>query len=296
MSRLLLLILVCAAADAGAAAIASGRNWRVTIGSLQCDAGATLAIGTKIEYLGPTAPAETPANELADGEGKTIRPKSLVWKGGSKDLARWLPAGRMANVQTLAAADVELKYDARDAKGGLNLAFGDIPAFALTRKASGKPVCESLLKPDELRAPRTMLVKPNMQAPRVRVYRESYPCRTPQGAVRVREANQPPHLPLQMLLFGRGYLPAARQVDLPAGKTPAQSYVYAGTDDFAMLEDAARRAIAADFGSYRADLLMVGDAGVKKYYAFNWGHQKSLAGNELYSVGIYQVQACPRAL
>ena len=97
--------------DAGAAAVASGRNWRLTINKLQCEAGATLVIDTRIEYLGPTVPAETPANELADGEGRQIRPKSLVWKAGSKDLARWLTAGKMANVTTLVSTDVQLKPD-----------------------------------------------------------------------------------------------------------------------------------------------------------------------------------------
>jgi hypothetical protein len=293
MVRALALVLLASAAiDAGAAAVASGRNWRLTIDKLQCEAGATLVIDTRVEYLGPTMPAETPVNELADGEGRQIRPKSLVWKAGSKDLARWLPAGKMANVTTLVSTDVQLKYEVREAKGEVKLLFGDIGAFALTRKEAGKSACESLVATAALQTPRLLTLKEKGETPRVRVYRESYPCRTPRGDVRVMEANQPPQLPLQMLLFGRGYLPSTRQVDLPGGKVPAQAYAYAGKEDFAQVEDAARRAIATDFPAYRSSLLRVGDAGAKKHYAFNWGIQKSAGGNDLYPIGLYEVQAC----
>jgi hypothetical protein len=66
---------------------------------------------------------------------------------------------------------------------------------------------------------------------------------------------------------------------------PAQPYAFAGADDLAAVDDAARRALAADFPDYP-----IGD----KYFAFNWGVQKAQSGNEAYSVGIYELRPCPK--
>ena len=106
--------------------------------------------------------------------------------------------------------------------------------------------------------------------------------------MRTIEADHPPSVPRQLLLFGRGYLPNARQVDLPMGKAPAQSYFYAGVNELDAVENAARRLIATDFPDYRAGLAAT------KNYAFNWGVQKAPSGNDLYSIGIYEIRACSR--
>jgi hypothetical protein len=98
-------------------------------------------------------------------------------------------------------------------------------------------------------------------------------------------AEFPPYLPRQLLVFGRGYLPNVREIELPMGRSPAQSYAYAGLDDLKAIEDAARRALGADFPEYRSP----------KYFAFNWGVQRSQSGNELYSVGVYELRPCPGA-
>ena len=96
-----------------------------------------------------------------------------------------------------------------------------------------------------------------------RVYRAGYPCG---AARRTTEADHPPYLPKQLLLLGRGFLP------------------YVGEDNLAAVEPAARQAMLADFPPYA----------MGKYFAFNWGSQKGASGNELYSIGIYEVRACPR--
>jgi len=288
----LLALGLCAEVHAGAAAVASGRHWRISVDSLQCDpAGSVLAIGVQVRYLGPKGPVEAPVSELIDGEGRQIAPKSLVWKDGVKQLARWLPAGGLANVQTERIGDVQLKFDVRDAAGGLSFAFGDIKAFPLTRKTT-KGACASLLKPDQLQAPRVAPRAAGAESPKLRIFRESYPCVTPQGARRTLEVIQPPYLPRQLLVFGRGHLPSARQVALPMGKAPAQPYFYAGADELNPVEDAARRAIAGDFPEYRAALVESNSTAAKKFFAFNWGAQKSPIGNELYSVGIYELRPC----
>jgi hypothetical protein len=289
---------MCAALHAGAAAVASGRHWRISVDSMQCEPigsvpGSMLTIGMRVNYLGPKGPVEAPVSELVDGEGKQIRPKSLVWKDGAKQLARWLPAGGLANVQTELIGDVQLKFDVRDAVGGLSFAFGDIKAFPLTRKTT-TGICASLLKPDQLQAPRMPPRPAGAEAPKLRIYRESYPCATPQGTRRTLEVMQPPYLPRQLLVFGRGHLPNARQVELPMGKAPAQSYFYSGADELDPVENAARRAIAGDFPEYRAGLVETNSTAAKKFFAFNWGVQKSAIGNELYSVGIYEVRPCGR--
>ena len=69
------------------------------------------------------------------------------------------------------------------------------------------------------------------------------------------------------------------------GRAPAQSYAYAGADDLKTIEDAARRALAADFPQYRAP----------QHFAFNWGVQRSQSGNELFAIGVYELAACPAA-
>lgn len=269
------------ACGADAATVASGRNWRLAIDSLECEPGASLVtLGMRIDYLGPKGPVEAPLSQLVDGNGKPHPPRTLVWQRGSKPLAAWLSAGGLSNLQSESVAEVELKFDVREARGDLRLEFGDIRAFALTRKRSAG--CEGLLRPEQLRAPRAAHregAKPGM-----RVYRSSYACTQASGMPRTLEASYPPYLPRQLLLFGRGYLPNARQIELPMGKAPAQPYFYSGLDELNAVEDAARRAISADFPQYRGGA----------HFAFNWGVQKAASGNEMYSVGIYAMGPCAR--
>src|SRR5688572_14526211 len=269
------------ACGADAAAIATGRNWRLAIDSIECEpAPALLTIGMRIDYLGPKGPVEAPLSQLVDANGKPHLPRSLVWQRGSKPLAAWLSAGGLSNLQSESVAEVQLKFDVRDAQRDLRLEFGDIRAFALTRKR--RTGCDGLLRPEQLRAPRAA-TREGAKAG-MRIYRNSYLCTQASGGPRTLEASFPPHLPRQLLLFGRGYLPNARQIELPMGKTPAQPYFYSGLDELSAVEDAARRAISADFPQY------AGGA----HFAFNWGVQKAASGNEMYSVGIYAVGACPR--
>ena len=278
------------AADCAAAAVASGRHWRISVEKVQCeDAGSQLVIGTRVHYLGRKGPVEAPVSDLVDGEGKQIRPKSMIWKDGSKQLAHWLSSGGLTNVQSEYIGEVQLKFDVRGATGELNFAFGDVKAFPLTRKGASatKGVCETLLKVGEIQAPRAS-PSGRAEALKLRVYRESYPCLSPQGALRVIETDHPPYRPGQLLLFGRGYLPNARQVVLPMGKAPAQPYFYAGVDELDAVETAARRLIATDFPGHRAGLAAT------KQFAFNWGVQKAPSGNDLYSIGLYDVRPCPK--
>jgi hypothetical protein len=285
------------AAASDAAATASGRHWRIAIGSIECeDAGAVLALGTRIAYVGPKGLVEAPVSRLVDAKGKPYLPKSLVWRGGSKALAQWLPAGGLRNVQSEHTADVELKFDAQGATAPLQLEFGDIKAFYLTRKsASGAGgVCESLLAPGQLAAPRaprpSRAGSPKLRA---RVYRAAYPCSEQPGTLRTTEADHPPYLPRQLLLLGRGYLPAAREVELPMGRATAQSYAYVGVDELKAVEDAARRAITSDFLQYRSSLVPDPPGARRaKYFAFNWGAQRDRSGNEVYSIGIYELRPC----
>lgn len=283
-------VLICHSADSDAAAVASGRNWHISLERIQCEeAGSLLVIGTRVHYLGPKGPVEAPVSELVDGEGRQIRPKGMVWKDGNKQLAQWLPSGGLANVQSEYIGEVRLHFDVRGATGELKFVFGDIKAFPLTRKgaSAAKGVCESLLKPDQVEAPRVSRAA-RSESLKLRVYREAYPCVAQQGALRVIETDHPPYAPRQLLLFGRGYLPNARQVELPMGKAPAQSYFYVGVDELDAVENAARRLIATDFPEYRAGLATT------KNYAFNWGVQKAPSGNDLYSIGIYDLRPCSR--
>jgi len=282
------------AAASDAAAAASGRHWRIAIESVECEsAGAALALGARIAYTGPRGPVEAPVSRLVDAKGEPYLPKSLVWRSGSKALAQWLPAGGLRNVQSDHAAEVELKFDVQGATGGLTLEFGDIKAFSLTQK-NPTDLCASLLKPGQLAAPRaprpSRAGSPELRA---RVYRAAYPCAPQPGTLRTIEADHPPHLPRQLLLLGRGYLPAAREVELPMGKATAQPYAYVGVDKLDAVEDAARRAITSDFPRYRASLVAHPPSARRaKYFAFNWGAQRDRSGNEVYSIGIYELRPC----
>jgi hypothetical protein len=291
---------LCQAADCGASAVASGRHWRVAVNSIECEAAASLiTIGARIHYLGSTGPVEAPVSRLIDGKGKPYLPRSLVWKSGSKQLAALLVAGGLKTMQSEDHSEIQLKFEVRDAAGGLQLELGDIKAFALTRKRTSAAVCESLLKPDQVEVTRRSRPARVEDAKlRIRVYRSAYPC-VPQSraeaGLRTTEAEYPPYLPRQLLLFGRGYLPSTRQVELPMGSSAAQSYSYAGPDNLDAIENAARRAVAADFPEYRSGLVAPtadGSPAGKKFFAFNWGPQKAQSGNEAHSIGIYDLRSC----
>ena len=275
------------------AATASGRHWQIAVESIACEsAQPLLVVGARIRYLGPRGPVEAPVNRLVDSRDKAYLPKSLVWHGGSRELAQWLPGGGIANVQAALEAEVQLKYDVTGAAGELRLEFGDVAAFALTRK--GGAACSGALKPAQLRPPSVLRTRAAGVGPRVRVYRAAYPCRTAKGALRTTEAQYPPYLPRQMLVFGRGYLPSARRIELPMGWVPAQAYSYAGVDALDPLEDAARRTIGTDFPHYSASLVGVGQSASPshKHFAFNWGSQRAESGNEAYAIAIYDLRAC----
>ena len=220
--RISLLVLLCCAVDC-AAATASGRNWRISIDGLSCE-GSLLAIGLRINYLGPKGPVEAPVTRLVDAAGRRILPRSLVWTRGPKQHAEWLSRGGLSNLQSEDVGEFQLKFDVGEAGGELRLEFGDIRGFSLTRGG-----CKDVLKPAQLKPPVVPRVAPAKQG--IRVYRRAYPCSAPSKALQTVEAEHPPYLPGQLLVFGRGYLPSAREIDLPMGRAPAQSYAYSGPDD-----------------------------------------------------------------
>ncbi len=277
-------LLACQAADGSAAPAAAGRHWEISIDRIECEAAASrVLVGTRIRYVGPRGVAEAPISRLVDGDGRANAPTSLAWQGGSKPLAAWLSAGGLRDVPAGEAGEVRFRFEVGEAAKELTFEFGDIPAFSLTRTGGAGGLCERLLKPSQLAAVRTRRARV-AESPGFRIYRNVYPCLpASRGTVRTVEAQYPPQLPEQLLVFGRGYLPNARQVELPMGKAAAQSYVYAGAEELNAIETAARRALLEDFPQYAR-------AG---YFAFNWGAQAAASGNRMYSIGIYAVRPCP---
>jgi hypothetical protein len=275
MPRLaLVFVLLAQSMLADAAAVASGRNWRISITAIECEAASPIVIAMRVHFHGRGAPVEAPVSRLVDAGAKRYLPRSVTWKEGSKPLAQWLSAGGLKNIDPGTLGEIELKFEVRGAAGPLKLEFGDIAAFAVTRKSS-------CLKPGEIHAPRAASpARVDKSKLDFRVYRAGYPCG---AARRTTQAEYPPYLPKQLLLFGRGYLPNAREVDLPMGTAPAQPYSYVGEDNLKSVEDAAWRNMLADFSRYAMD----------RHFAFNWGSQKGTSGNELYSIGIYELRSCP---
>ena len=257
--RLAPLILILFA-HAASAVEASGRHWRITLQSLECQGNGLLVLGARVHYRGPDGAVEAPVIEIVDGSGAAYGP-----------LEQWFSSG-LRNLKAGELGVVQFKFPVHSASGALQFEFGDIRAFAISRNA-----CKGLLKPAELKAPRA----PRSVAGKgdVAVYRERYPC----APGRTVTAEYPPYLPLQLIVIGRGYLPNARAIELPMGRSPAQSYAYAGADDLKAIEDTARGALGADFPQYRAP----------QYFAFNWGVQRSQSGNELFAVGVYELRPCP---
>ena len=281
MRFLLLAVTAAFSWGADAANTASGRNWRLAIESLECNAE-VLTLGTRISYLGPKGPVESPVIQLVDAKGARHLPRSLVWKqGGSGPIADWLSRGGLTNLQSEAVGVVQIRFEPRDATGEIRLEFGDIDAFPLTRKGT-RSLCTSLLKPEDLQTPRVVRSGKGGKTD-LRFYRKAYPCLSASKAPVTVEAQYPPYLPRQLLVLGRGYLPNAREIALPMGSARAQSYAFSGPDELKAVEDAVRRAVTADFPQ-------LAKAGT---YAFDWGLQKGASGNELYSVGIYELRACP---
>ena len=255
MIRVLLLLLpVCAQA-----AELAGKHWRVSAESAQCREG-LLAIDLRVRYLGPAGAVEAPVVQM---DGGRLRPTSVSWRQGSKVLAQWLSAGGLRNIQPGELGEVEVKFSA----GGTSFEFGDLPAFSFDAKA-----CRLAARP------RHAAAKAKSE---LNVHRARYPC-TPSRSV---AAEYPPYLPKQLLVFGRGYLPNAREVELPMGRAPAQAYAYTGPDELKALEAAAQKAIAADFPQFDK----------ARHFAFNWGVQKAQSGNDLYSIAVYDLRPCPGA-
>jgi hypothetical protein len=279
---------LCCLASVAVAAAGSGRHWQMAIEGLQCDfSDSVAALDARVRYLGAAGLVEAPVLRIVDGGGRAVAPRSLVWKDGSKPLAALISAGGVRGVEANVEGRMQFKFALRDAAGELRLEFGDLKAVVLAKAAASgeKGVCERLLKPDRIQA--AGQARPPLgrgAAPRMRVYRAAYPCReTAGGALRTVEALHPPYAPEQILVFGRGYLPNLREVDLPTGRAAAQSYAYAGKDELEAFEESARRALAADFPAY------VGSA---RHFAFNWGFQRAASGNELYSIGLYGLRPC----
>jgi hypothetical protein len=280
------LFLAMALATSAHAASVAGRHWDVRIDRLACEAERSLiAVGMRIRYQGPAGLAEAPVSRLVDGNGQSQVPRSMVWKGGGKPLAAWLAAGGIRTATSGEASEMELRFAVRDAPGLLKLEFGDLPAVALTRADAGasKDACARLLNAGKIVAPSRARAKTAAGGTSmVRVYRAAYPCLPARGgAPRIVEAPYPPYLPEQLLVFGRGYLPSLREVELPMGRAPAQTYVYAGQDDLDPFEAQARRAVLEDFPGHGA-----------RHFAFNWGIQDAAQGNKIYSIGLYALKPC----
>jgi hypothetical protein len=182
------------------------------------DAGPSISCGGAVRSRGGAV--EAPVSQLTDAGGKAYPPKSVAWKPGSKPLAEWLSSGGLRNLKPESLGAVELKFDVVELSEGVSLEFGDVQAFPLTRKTTGKGVCARLLKPDEIGAPRAArpaaVDSSKLDFP---VLRATYPC----NPSRTVAAEYPPYLPRQLLFFGRGYLPGVRQIELPmarAAETP----------------------------------------------------------------------------
>ena len=162
-----------------------------------------------------------------------------------------------------------------------------VPDDATAELLNGSPAPVKRLPPwqFEIESARSVLPKTRVRAegakPDFPVHRGRYPC-LPNSTI---DAEYPPYLPRQLLLFGRGYLPNAREIDLPMGWASAQAYFYVGADDVIAIENAARRALVADFPEYSSGA---------RYFAFNWGTQKAQSGNDMYSIGIYELRSCPK--
>jgi hypothetical protein len=238
-----------------------------------------MTVDARIRYQGPKAPVESPVVRLVDADGKPRVPRGLVWKSGSKTLAALLAAGGVRGLAAGDAAQVQVRFDAAEAAGPVLLEFGDLPAFALTRKGRA---CASLLKSPAVPAPQARRAAGG-ELPKVRVYRNAYPCGRAPGALRTLEADHPPYPAKQLLVLGRGFLPAIRHIDLPEGRAPAQAYLYTGADTLDAIENAARRFLAADFPQYASG----------GFFAFNWGEQRGVTGNQIDSIGIYELRTCP---
>jgi hypothetical protein len=272
--RLLLALLVLVAPPAAAG------NWRLAIDSLACDSAGVMTVGGRIRYLGPKAPVESPVVRLAEAGGKLLLPRGLVWRSGSKPLAALLAVGGVRGLQPGDAAQVEFRFDTSEAAGPLLLEFGDLPAFALARKGRA---CVNLLKAPAVPAPQAPHAASKEPA-RLRVYRNAYPCGRAPAALKTIEADHPPYLPKQLIVLGRGYLPGIRHVDLPMGRAPARTYLYTGADTLDAIEQAARRAIAGDFPEYASGA----------FFAFNWGEHRGATGNQIDSIGLYQLRPCQK--
>lgn len=272
---------------------AVGRHWQATVEALTCAADPSrLTVDLRLRHVGPAGLAEVPAVQLIDATGRLHLPKALAWVSGSKALAAWMGAGGVRQVAVGEEVRIQWRFDVPDDAADLRLEAGDAPELALTAARPGSGICARVLKPQELKADaQARAPLPSRPDPELRIHRLAYPCQPAGGGpLRKIDAQFPPYVPDQLVVLGRGYLPNARRIDLPMGKAPARGYAYSGPDEIGGYEDAARRAIVADFPKARAMLVPADKA---RLFAFNWGQQTSASGNPLYAIGIYALRACP---
>jgi hypothetical protein len=244
------------------------RNWQMSVERIEC--GSLMTIATRVRYLGPSGAVEAPVSRLVDERGERYLPRSVVWRSGAKPLAELISAGGLRILESGALAEIQWNFEMPG--GDLRLEFGDLSALLKRTSSCGYEI-KAPAAPRRARVEGAKLDFP--------VHRGRYPC-APNAII---EAEYPPYLPRLLLLFGRGYLPNAREIDLPMGWAAAQSYFYVGPDDVIAIENAARQALLADFPEYGSK---------SKYFGFNWGTQKAQSGNDMHSIGIYELRPCPR--
>lgn len=290
--RVVLLVVLALAWTTGHARTATGRHWQGTVEALACAADPVrVTVDLRLRHAGAAGLAEVPVVQLVDAQGRIHLPRALAWSSGSKALAAWLTAGGVRQVPAGEEARLQWRFDVPDDAAGLRLEVGDAPALEVTAARAGG-LCARILKPQDLKAEASARPPlPPKPDPALRIHRLAYPCLPAKGGpVRKIDAQFPPYLPEQLIVLGRGFVPNARVIDLPMGKAPARGYPYAGPDDIGGYEDAARRAIAADFPKARAQMLPDDKA---RLFAFNWGQQSSASGNPLYAIGLYALRPCP---
>ena len=110
-------------AHAASVADASGRNWRIAVQSLQCQGNGLLVMGARVHHRGPDGAVEAPTSR------SSMRRATLIVRSEMKPGGGVEPPGKPVTSASCT------RFPVHSASGALELEFGDIRAFTVSRDA-----------------------------------------------------------------------------------------------------------------------------------------------------------------
>ena len=231
-------------------------------------------------------------SQLVDGKGKRASCRSsLVWKQ-RQQAARRLALRRRPEQPAVRGRRRGRSSSFDVARGARRRCSSSSATSARLRsRARERRVRTGCSSPTQLQAPRVARSRPKRAGRKsdLRVLSQARipACRRRRRRHR-RRRRYPPYLPRQLLVFGRGYLPNARR------DRSCRWAQRAGAVLCAMPARTSSRRVRGAPRARGGARRFPAATRKRRHFAFNWGVQKAArAATSSYSVGLYDLRACP---